>query len=155
MSASSGFGRRIGGASKLAATAVAGVGALLLAAAPDAAASTWGYVAMEQSNPQVGCSYQVTSGDLVGGGSSSFNGMKVTFFDNSVTIGTGTVGSSSLLGSPTKVSWTPKTPGQHLITATLAPFGTGDPIALEPLTVQVRATTSTGSFGCPLPSISG
>ncbi|MCU1643799.1 MAG: hypothetical protein JWN03_4074 [Nocardia sp.] len=139
---------------RLGATTIAGVGAVLLAAAPNAAAYGEGNVAIEGSNPQVGCSYQVTSGDLVGGGSSSSNGVKVTFADNGTTIETGTVG-TSIVGNPARVSWTPNTAGQHVLTAT-GTLGAGFPtITLTPLTVQVRASTSTGSSGCPLPSISG
>lgn len=138
---------------KLGATAVAGIGAVLLAAAPNAAAvSGLGYVELQGSNPQVGCDYTVTSGDLAGGGSSSSNGLRVSFFDNGATIGTGTVG--GVLQNPAKVSWTPKTAGQHVLTASWS-WGGGDVTNLTPLTVQVRASTSTGSFGCPLPSISG
>ncbi|MET8426251.1 hypothetical protein [Nocardia sp. NPDC004860] len=138
---------------KLAVTAVAGTGALLLAAAPDAAAAGMGEVTLKGSNPQTGCSYTLTSGDLVGGGSSAFNEMPVTFYDNGATIGTGKVG-TSLLGNPAEVSWTPATPGQHVLTAT-AGFSFNSPMPLTPLTVQVGAASSTGSFGCPLPSISG
>ncbi|WP_157573770.1 hypothetical protein [Nocardia jejuensis] len=128
--------------------------AVLLLAAPNATASTWGDVTLEKSNPQAGCSYKVTSGDLVGGGSSSVNGAKVTFFDDGAVIGSGTVG-GGLLGNPAKVTWTPKTAGQHVLTASSEYLGGGSGFELTPLTVQVRESSSTGSFGCPLPSISG
>ncbi|MEU6580515.1 hypothetical protein [Nocardia sp. NPDC046763] len=136
----------------LGATVVAGAGAVLLALMPSAAADTgFGNVAIEGSaNPQVGCSYTLTSGDLVGGGSSTLNGQPVTFFDNGATIGTGKI-SESLIPGPAKVSWTPKTAGQHVLTATMG----SSAVALTPLTEQVSPSTSTGSAGCPLPSISG
>ncbi|MEU1205026.1 hypothetical protein [Nocardia sp. NPDC005825] len=131
---------------------------VLLFAAPAAAETTMGHVAMKQSNPQVGCAYEVNSGDLyrlsagdLTGDSYAASGLAVTFFDNGATIGTGQV-SDSPTGGPAKVSWTPKTAGQHLLTATVE-TGVG-PIPLESLTVQVRAATSTGSFGCA-PSIFG
>ncbi|WP_330178806.1 hypothetical protein OHB26_20005 [Nocardia sp. NBC_01503] len=139
-------------AATLTTTAAAGIGAILLATAPNAAALGDGYVSLQGSNPQVGCGYTLTSGDMVGGGSSSSNGLEVTFFDDGATIGTGTVG--GLIGKAAQTSWTPKTAGQHTLTATWT-FGQGDIHPLTPLTVQVRASTSTGSFGCPLPSISG
>ncbi|MFB8008255.1 hypothetical protein [Nocardia sp. NPDC056000] len=142
---------RVRGA-KLAATAVAGLGAVLLATAPNAAAADYGAVTLDGSSaPQAGCSYTLTSGDIVGGGSSSTNSMPITFSDNGAVIGTGKVG--GLIPSPAKVTWTPKTAGQHVLTAT-GGWGS-DWITLAPLTVQVRASAATGSFGCPLPSISG
>ncbi|WP_405492142.1 hypothetical protein [Nocardia sp. NBC_00511] len=139
---------------KVGTAAIAGVGAALLTFTPNAAADTgFGNVAIQGSaNPQVGCSYTLTSGDLAGGGSSSLSGQPVTFFDNGATIATGKLG-ETLLPTPAKVSWTPKTAGQHILTATLGSGATGT--ALTPLTEQVSASTSTGSAGCPLPSISG
>ncbi|WP_157535013.1 hypothetical protein [Nocardia inohanensis] len=143
---------------RFSATAAAAVGAVLLMA-PNAAASSWGQVTLKNSSPEVGCSYKVTSGDLVGGGSSTFNGMKVTFYDNGTAIGSGTVGSgglsSVLTGSPATVSWTPKTTGQHVLTATSEYLGGTPGNDLTPLTVQVTAASATGSFGCSLSSFSG
>ncbi|WP_306359767.1 hypothetical protein [Nocardia sp. CC227C] len=134
-------------------TAAVGIGAVLVLLAPHAAADGPGYVDMAESNPKVGCSYSVTSGDMVGGGSSSSNGLPITFFDNGVEIGTDTVG-GGLIGKAAQVSWTPETTGQHVLTAT-GSWGGDDVFTLPSLTVQVAASTATGSFGCPLPSISG
>ncbi|MFF0613286.1 hypothetical protein ACFYUD_31930 [Nocardia tengchongensis] len=139
---------------KTAATVSAGAAALLLATAPDAAAAGLGPVTMEGSKPLAGCTYKVTSGDLVGGGSSAYNEMPVTFFDNGTLIGTAKIGTTVLVGNPAKVSWTPATPGPHTLTATLG-FDTPQTLALDPVTVQVGPSAATGSFGCPIPSISG
>ncbi|WP_306356066.1 MULTISPECIES: hypothetical protein [unclassified Nocardia] len=130
-----------------------GIGAALVMLAPHAAAEGQGYVAMAASNPKVGCGYAVTSGDLVGGGSSSSNGLPITFYDNGVAIGTDEAG-GGLVGKAAKVTWTPETTGQHVLTA-IGSWGDDHVITLTPLTVQVAASTATGSFGCPLPSISG
>lgn len=141
-------------ATRAVATVAAGTGALLLTMAPDAAAAGLGPVTVEGSKPLAGCTYKVTSGDLVGGGSSAYNMMPVTFYDNGVLIGTGKIGTTVLVGSPAEVSWTPAAPGSHTLTAT-AGFDTPQTFALDPVTVQVGPAASTGSFGCPLPSISG
>ncbi|MGW4352447.1 hypothetical protein ACWELJ_10190 [Nocardia sp. NPDC004582] len=141
-------------AARAAATVAAGTGALLLTMAPDAAAAGLGPVTVEGTKLSAGCSYKVTSGDMVGGGSSAFNSMPVTFYDNGVLIGTARVGTTVLVGNPAKVSWTPATPGSHTLTAT-AGFDTAQTFTLDPVTVQVGPATTTGSFGCPLPSISG
>lgn len=142
-----------------------GVGVLAAAAAPvlvfgatAGAETTMGQVTLKQSNPRVGCAYEVNSGDLyrmsagyLEGAAYSGSAWVVTFFDNGNTIGVGRIGDTPT-GSPAKVSWRPDTAGQHVLTATL---DTGAaPIPLESLTVEVRAGAGTGSFGCA-PSISG
>lgn len=142
-------------AARSVATVAAGTGALLLTMAPDAAAAAGlGPVTVEGSKPLAGCTYKVTSGDLVGGGSSAYNMMPVTFYDNGALIGTAKIGTTVLVGSPAEVSWTPATPGSHTLTAT-AGFDTPQTFTLDPVTVQVGPAAGTGSFGCPLPSISG
>lgn len=155
MSARSGLGRRIGwGVRALVAVSTP----VLLFGAPAAAESTMGNVAMKESNPQVGCAYEVNSGALYrlragDQARDNFAGRaQVTFFDNGAIIGTGTVGGDPNGWGQAKVSWTPKTAGQHLLTAQVETLTR--PVPLDPLTVQVRAGTNTGSFGC-LPSILG
>ncbi|MBF6132288.1 hypothetical protein IU501_04680 [Nocardia otitidiscaviarum] len=110
-------------------TTVAGIGAALAILAPDATAADQGYVteASNPMNPKAGCSYTVTGGDLVGGGSSAANGLPVSFYDNGVEIGTDKVG--GLLRKAAKASWTPKTTGQHMLTAT-GSWGYGHEITL-------------------------
>ncbi|MEU1426730.1 hypothetical protein ABZ412_06600 [Nocardia sp. NPDC005746] len=71
--------------------------------------------------------------------------MVVTFFDAGATIGTGTVGGDPNGWGQAKVSWIPKTAGQHLLTARVESRSGSIPV--EPLTVQVRAATSTGELG--------
>ncbi|WP_458686558.1 hypothetical protein [Nocardia tengchongensis] len=156
MSARTGLDRRIGwGVRALVAVSTP----VLLFGAPAAAGTTMGNVAMKESNPQVGCAYEVNSGALYrlrAGDQARDNfagsGTAVTFFDDGATIGTGTVGGDPNGWGQAKVRWTPKTAGQHLLTARVE--SSLGPIPLEPLTVQVRAGTSTGSFGCS-PSIFG
>ncbi|MFE5289089.1 Ig-like domain-containing protein [Nocardia sp. NPDC056611] len=156
MSTRSGLDRRISWGVR---ALVAASTPVLLFGAPAAAETTMGNVAMKESNPQVGCAYEVNSGALYrlrAGDQARDNfagsGMVVTFFDDGATIGTGTVGGDPNGWGQAKVSWTPKTAGQHLLTAQVE--GRTGPTPLDPLTVQVRAATSTGSFGC-LPSIFG
>ncbi|MEU1432339.1 Ig-like domain-containing protein [Nocardia sp. NPDC005746] len=159
MSARSGLDRRIGWGVR---ALVAVSAPVVLFAAPAAAETTGniaGHIAIKQSNPQVGCAYEVNSGDLYrlrAGDQARDNfaggGITVTFFDDGATIGTGTVGDGPNGWGQAKVSWTPKTAGQHILTAT-AQFATSS-MPMAPLTVQVRAATSTGSFSC-LPSFFG
>ncbi|GAB2444909.1 Ig-like domain-containing protein [Nocardia tengchongensis] len=132
---------------------------VLLFGAPAAAQSTMGNVAMKEANPQVGCAYEVNSGALYrlrardeARDNFAGSGMLVTFFDDGATIGTGRVGGDPNGWGQAKVSWTPKTVGQHVLTASVQ--GSNGPTPLDPLTVQVRAGTNTGSFGC-LPGIFG
>ncbi|WP_433666163.1 hypothetical protein ACQP06_20755 [Nocardia sp. CA-136227] len=151
-----GLDRRIGwGVRALAAVSAP----VLVFAAPATAGSTMGEVTMKQSNLQVGCAYEVNSGSLYrlrAGDQARDNfaggGLAVTFFDDGVTIGTGTVGGDPNGWGQAKVSWTPKTAGQHVLTGTAQSGPLSEP--LVPLTVQVGPATSTGSFGC-LPSIFG
>ncbi|WP_067829544.1 hypothetical protein [Nocardia inohanensis] len=127
-------------------TTFGALAATMVLAAPQAGA--WvGNLEVSGSDHKVGCSYTLTASVEVDRLST------VKFTDNGTDI-PGSPVSPSLLSNKVTLKWTPSTAGSHKIEARQI-------LISDSITVQVGASSSTGSFGCGgglgglIPSLSG